>query len=77
MLVGKGHAGGKRSLVVEDGTFLEKNCRSMISAHEKHVFCTEWVPICPIATKNAANYMSARRRPFFLGVLGSEIHDRE
>ena len=26
-------------------------------------FCTEWVPICPFATKIAANYMTFRPRP--------------
>ena len=88
MLVGKDHVGGKRScwwekimllgkdhmLVGKDHAVVEdsKLCRIMISAQKKHVFCTEWVPICPFATKIAANYMSARRRPDFMGVLGSE-----
>ena len=75
MLVAEDHVGGEEScwwerimLVVEHG----KCCRIMISAQKKHVFCTERVPICPFATKIAANYMSARRRPDFMGVLGSE-----
>ena len=78
MLVGKDHVGGEGScwwgrimLVVEHG----QCCRIMISAQkntEKHVFCIERIPICPFATKIAANYMSARRRPDFMGVLGSE-----
>ena len=75
MLVAEDHVVGEGScwwerimLVVEDGKFSRKT----ILAYEKPVFCTEWVPICPFATKIAANYMSARRRPDFMGVLGSE-----
>ena len=75
MLSGEDHVGGEGScwwerimLSVEDSKF----SRIMISVHEKHVFCTEWVPVCPFATKIAANYMSPRRRPDCMGVLGSE-----
>ena len=53
MLVGKDHVGGEGScwwgrimLVVEHG----KCSRIMISAQKKHVFCTEWTPVCPFAT---------------------------
>ena len=53
-------------------TRTSKRGRLMMAAHEKHVSFTEWVPICPFATKIAANYMSARHRPDFMGVLGLE-----
>ena len=36
------------------------------------VFCTERIPAYPFAEKIAANYMSARRRSDFIGVLESE-----
>ena len=71
MLVGEDDVGGEEPcwwerimLVVEDS----KCCRTMIPAQKKHDFCTERVPLCPFATKIAANYMSARRRPDFMGV---------
>ena len=53
MLVAEDHVGGEGScwwerimLVGQDGEV----SRIMISVHEKHVFCIDWVPICPFAT---------------------------